>query len=49
LEQQAWRGTQLLAEGRVRVGCVSATTLKPRRMPEHISALLAGVAAVPSP
>lgn len=41
LEQQAWRGDTLLAEGRVRIGCVSALTLKPRRIPEHIGALLA--------
>jgi acyl-CoA thioester hydrolase len=40
LEQQAWRGDTLLAEGRVRIGCVSAATLKPRRIPEHVSALL---------
>lgn len=40
LEQQAWRGDTLLAEGLVRVGCVSAATLKPRRIPPHIAALL---------
>lgn len=39
LEQQAWRGDTLLVEGRVRIGCVSAATLRPRRIPEHVSAL----------
>jgi len=36
LEQQAWRGDTLLAEGRVRVGCVDAVTLRPRRMPKQV-------------
>lgn len=40
LLQQAWRGDILLAEGRVRVGCVRATTLKPCRIPEPVSAAL---------
>jgi acyl-CoA thioester hydrolase len=40
LEQQAWRGKTLLAEGRVRVGCVSASSLKPRRIPDGILAML---------
>ena len=40
LEQQAWRGDTLLAEGRVRVGCVDSTTLRPRRMPKQILAVL---------
>jgi acyl-CoA thioester hydrolase len=39
LEQQAWRGHTLLAEGQVRIGCVSASTLRPRRIPEFVSAL----------
>lgn len=34
--QQALRGGTLLAEGRVRIGCVDATTLRPRRFPEPI-------------
>jgi acyl-CoA thioester hydrolase len=42
LEQQAWRGDTLLADGRVRVGCVRATTLKPCRIPEQVSAALGG-------
>lgn len=36
LEQQAWRGDTLLAEGRVRVGCVDAASLRPRRMPRQV-------------
>jgi acyl-CoA thioester hydrolase len=36
LEQKAWRGTTLLADGKVRVGCVDATTLRPRRMPQEV-------------
>ena len=40
LEQQVWRGDTLLVEGRVRIGCVSAATLRPRRIPESVSALL---------
>ncbi|WP_233505824.1 tol-pal system-associated acyl-CoA thioesterase [Rhodoferax lacus] len=40
LQQQAWRGDTLLAEGQVRVGCVRASTLKPCRIPEQLSARL---------
>jgi acyl-CoA thioester hydrolase len=40
LQQQAWRGDSLLVEGRVRIGCVQASTLKPRRIPEQVSAVL---------
>ncbi len=42
LQQQAWRagdpaGTpQLLAEGRIRIGCVDAGTFAPRRIPTAI-------------
>lgn len=36
MEQKAWRGDTLLAEGKVRVGCVDAQTLRPRRMPEEV-------------
>ncbi|HOF52557.1 MAG TPA: 4-hydroxybenzoyl-CoA thioesterase, partial [Rhodoferax sp.] len=36
LEQQAWRGDTLLAEGRVRVGCVDGVTLRPRRIPKQV-------------
>jgi acyl-CoA thioester hydrolase len=41
LEQQAWRGDTLLVEGRIRIGCVHATTLKPRRMPDQVENALA--------
>jgi acyl-CoA thioester hydrolase len=33
VEQQAWRGTELLAEGEIRIGCVDAGTFRPRRIP----------------
>ena len=36
LAQQAWRGTELLAEGEIRIGCVDADTLRPRRIPDSI-------------
>lgn len=34
--QQAWRGADLLAEGAVRIGCVDALTLRPRRIPSDL-------------
>jgi acyl-CoA thioester hydrolase len=36
LTQAAWRGDTRLAEGRIRIGCVDAATLKPRRIPAHV-------------
>lgn len=36
LAQQAWRGDTLLTEGQVRVGCVDALTLRPRRFPAPV-------------
>ena len=36
LAQQAWRGTDLLTEGSIRIGCVDATTFRPRRIPDSI-------------
>ena len=36
LEQQAWRGAELLAEGSIRIGCVSPTTWRPCRIPQPI-------------
>jgi acyl-CoA thioester hydrolase len=36
LGQQALRGTELLAEGTIRIACVDAPTLKLRRIPEEI-------------
>lgn len=40
MEQQVWRGPTLLVEGRIRIGCVDATTLRPRRIPAQIGAAL---------
>ena len=34
--QRAWRGAELLAEGTIRVACVDAATLKPRRLPPTV-------------
>jgi acyl-CoA thioester hydrolase len=31
--QQAWRGSELLAEGDIRIGCVDADTFRPCRIP----------------
>jgi acyl-CoA thioester hydrolase len=36
LEQQAWRGDTLIAQGQVRVGCVKVSSLKPCRIPEGV-------------
>jgi acyl-CoA thioester hydrolase len=33
IAQQALRGDVLLAEGKIRIGCVDAATLRPRRIP----------------
>ena len=41
LAQQAWRGTELLAEGDIRIGCVDAATLRPRRFPDPLLHALA--------
>jgi acyl-CoA thioester hydrolase len=40
LQQQAWRADTLLAEGRVRIGCVRASTLKPCRIPQPVCTAL---------
>lgn len=40
VHQRALRGEQLLAEGDIRVGCVSAADFKPNRMPAHLIAAL---------
>jgi acyl-CoA thioester hydrolase len=34
--QQAWRGSQLLTEGRIRVGCINDQTMKPCRLPPEV-------------
>jgi acyl-CoA thioester hydrolase len=39
--QQAWCGPRLLAEGTIRVGCVDASSWRPRRIPEQVLALIA--------
>lgn len=40
LEQQVWRGSQLLVDGRIRVGCVDANTLRPCRIPFKVRNVL---------
>ena len=35
--QQAWRGTELIAEGSIRIGCVDAGTYRPQRIPTSIA------------
>jgi acyl-CoA thioester hydrolase len=40
LFQQAWRGDTLLAEGDIRIGCVSASHFKPTRIPPALIAAL---------
>ncbi|MBB3192989.1 tol-pal system-associated acyl-CoA thioesterase [Roseateles terrae] len=35
-DQQVWRGDTLLTEGRIRIGCVDANSLKPARIPARI-------------
>jgi acyl-CoA thioester hydrolase len=45
LQQQAWRNidgadTLLLCEGRIRIGCVDAQSLRPRRFPDPINLAL---------
>ena len=37
VHQQARRGVELLAEGEIRIGCVDAATLKPRRFPDAVT------------
>jgi acyl-CoA thioester hydrolase len=39
--QQARRGVELLAEGDIRIGCVDAQTLRPRRLPPSLLERLA--------
>jgi acyl-CoA thioester hydrolase len=36
LFQQAWRGTELIAEGEIRIGCVDGLSFKPRRIPTPV-------------
>ncbi|MDP1901080.1 MAG: tol-pal system-associated acyl-CoA thioesterase [Rubrivivax sp.] len=37
LAQQAWRGSLLLAEGEIRIGCVDDGTFRPRRIPIEVT------------
>ncbi|MDH0866695.1 tol-pal system-associated acyl-CoA thioesterase [Mitsuaria sp. GD03876] len=41
-DQQVFRGDQLLTQGRIRIGCVDALSLKPARIPARILAALQG-------
>jgi len=36
LQQQAWRGRELLAEGTIRIGCVTSAGFRPCRIPAAI-------------
>jgi acyl-CoA thioester hydrolase len=36
VHQQAWRDSELLAEGDIRIGCVDAGSFKPRRIPNSV-------------
>ncbi len=40
LDQQAWRGETLLAEGEIRIGCVDEGTFRPRRIPNEVTRTL---------
>lgn len=41
IAQQAWRGSTLLAEGEIRIGCVDHGTFRPRRIPNELVSTLA--------
>jgi len=36
ITQHAWRGLELLCEARIRVACIDAQRLRPRRIPEDL-------------
>ncbi len=36
IAQQAWRGATLLADAKLRIGCVNAATLRPKRIPKQV-------------
>jgi acyl-CoA thioester hydrolase len=40
MAQQAWRGSTLLAQGHIRIGCVDGSSFKPRRLPAEVTALV---------
>jgi acyl-CoA thioester hydrolase len=48
-EQRAWRGTELLSRGRVKVACVDAARLRPRRLPAALAAALNVAPRAPAP
>jgi acyl-CoA thioester hydrolase len=37
IQQAAWRGDTLLAEGEIRIGCVDDVHFRPRRMPIEVT------------
>jgi acyl-CoA thioester hydrolase len=37
IEQQVWRGAELLTEGSIRIACVDMTRFAPRRIPDAIT------------
>jgi acyl-CoA thioester hydrolase len=41
--QQAWRGEQLLSSATVKVGCVDATSMRPRSLPDAVAAKMRAV------
>lgn len=47
-EQNAWRDSELLVHGKVKVACVDATTMRPRRIPEALQRSLEAV-STPAP
>jgi acyl-CoA thioester hydrolase len=40
IEQQAWRGDELLSEGSIRIACVDITRFAPRRIPDGITQVI---------
>jgi acyl-CoA thioester hydrolase len=40
IQQAAWRGDTLLAEGTIRIGCVDDLNFRPRRIPTEVIAKL---------
>jgi acyl-CoA thioester hydrolase len=40
IEQQAWRGDELLAEGSIRIACVDISRFAPRRIPDGITQVI---------
>jgi acyl-CoA thioester hydrolase len=40
IEQQAWRGDELLSEGSIRIACVDITRFAPRRIPDGITCVI---------